>query len=458
MNIKLIVFFGIVALGVLISTISLTKCKPGRGDDGTVAPPIAGSGNNKANPNANVPLTPITPKSGEGSTKNGIATPKIVPSNANTSEVEVADIANLAATKDYDAFIKLAGEKIPEREKMRIKELFQDPNLQLDPKRPYWEMAKSAKNNRWMLNFIPLEGTQAEARSIQIDLAKTDAGYDITKVVTPATVKEIAQLIKPTDIAEPKDGIRPVDPIPQDDSAPEVDSLTVAQVFTQAVLNQDFVSARQLAGARVTDERIAGLMIALEDGNFSLRQERPLVVAYSSGSKSMVLSRVYSPKNNSEFAITLDKGATWYVRDITFGKVIASLAKDADATYSPIVEDPTGGDSLVVYFDFDNSGLTSRADNQLKIVANILKQDRQRRIRITGHADALGSDSYNRELSQQRASSIRNAIIERGANPEQVITEGYGESKPRKPNFNDDGTDNPQGRTLNRRAEVYLDF
>jgi outer membrane protein OmpA-like peptidoglycan-associated protein len=42
--------------------------------------------------------------------------------------------------------------------------------------------------------------------------------------------------------------------------------------------------------------------------------------------------------------------------------------------------------------------------------------------------------------------------------PEQVVTEAFGAAKPRKPNFLPDGSDNPSGRSQNRRAEVLLDF
>jgi outer membrane protein OmpA-like peptidoglycan-associated protein len=70
----------------------------------------------------------------------------------------------------------------------------------------------------------------------------------------------------------------------------------------------------------------------------------------------------------------------------------------------------------------------------------------------------LGSDNYNAKLSNQRADAIREALILMGVSSNQVVTEGFGESKPRRPNFNPDGSDNPTGRSENRRAEVYLDF
>jgi OmpA-OmpF porin, OOP family len=171
---------------------------------------------------------------------------------------------------------------------------------------------------------------------------------------------------------------------------------------------------------------------------------------------------VYSDQITSEFALELGQaGGAWHVNGLTFSKVLSVLSEKAGAgnvAYSPIVEDPSGGDSLVLYFEFDDAGLTPRTSRQLEIVADILSQGAERVIRINGHADALGSDDYNITLSDKRAESIRQALISMGVEPDQVITEAFGATKPRKPNFLPDGSDNPGGRSQNRRAEVLLDF
>ena len=112
----------------------------------------------------------------------------------------------------------------------------------------------------------------------------------------------------------------------------------------------------------------------------------------------------------------------------------------------------------MVYFDFDKDGVTSRANKQLGIIASILKSDASRKIRINGHADALGTDQYNETLSDGRSAAIRKALVAAGVNNKQIITEAFGETRPQRPNFKNDGTDDPSGRSQNRRAEVYLDF
>lgn len=372
--------------------------------------------------------------------------------NKETPEGIIGGLANRVMKKDFQGLVETAGkDSISPGVQAELKKLVEDPNLKLDPKQPFREMAKTRDTERWVLNFVPRDDSgTAKPRSVVVDIRKSGPSqFEIEDVKFSADVKEVVKAVEEAQ------------PLPEGDSGIgtlKLDSLTVARAFSEAVMSEDFISARRLCGPEVTDERIAGLMIALEEGRFQMREDRPLILTLARDRVSWVLSRVNSPVQNSEFALELEKLGQWKINGLTFGKVISSLAKQVDGPYSPIVEDPAGGESLVIYFDFDNAGLSSRASSQLAIVSNILSQDPDRKIRITGHADAVGSDDYNRALSQQRAESIRQAIIQSGISPDQVITEGFGSTKPRKPNFKEDGSDNPTGRSANRRAEVYLDF
>lgn len=372
--------------------------------------------------------------------------------NKESPEGIIGGLANRVMKKDFQGLLDAAGNQaISPGVQAELKKLVEDPNLKLDPKQPFREMAKTRDTERWVLNFVPRDGSGAgKPRSVVVDIRKSGPNqFDIADVKFSADVEEVVMAVeKAQPLPEGAGGVGTV----------KLDSLTVARAFSEAVMSEDFISARRLCSPEVTDERIAGLMIALEEGRFQMRDDRPLILTLAREQVSWVLSRVNSPVQNSEFALELEKLGQWKINGLTFGKVISSLAKQVDGPYSPIVEDPSGGESLVIYFDFDTAGLSTRASSQLAIVSNILSQDPDRKIRITGHADAVGSDEYNRALSQQRAESIRQAIIQSGISPEQVITEGFGSTKPRKPNFKEDGSDNPTGRSANRRAEVYLDF
>jgi len=355
--------------------------------------------------------------------------------------------------KDFAGFAALVGPgAISEPARAEIKTLIESPDLKLDPVKPHVEISKSAEGLRWAFNFVPVTGTGASSQ-LYADLKEApDKEIDIAKVSLPLSLSTTRGAAPAGD---PRAATAP--------SAEAADALTVAHAFSKAVIRRDFRTARELADpSTVTDERVAALMIAVEEGKFALKQDRPLVVTLAREDITWVLARVESESTSSEFAVELGQiDSAWKVNGLTFSKVLSALSEAAgagDVSYSPIVEDPEGGDSLVLYFEFDDSGLTARTERQLAIVAEILNQSAERVIRINGHADALGSDNYNVGLSDRRAESIRQTLIGRGVKPGQVVTEAFGAAKPRKPNFLPDGSDNPSGRSANRRAEVLLDF
>jgi len=83
-----------------------------------------------------------------------------------------------------------------------------------------------------------------------------------------------------------------------------------------------------------------------------------------------------------------------------------------------------------VMFDFDSSILKSGAYAELDRVAKILNSYPQTRIRVEGHTDAAGTEAYNQTLSERRAETVQNALVQRGVDPLRVEAVGYGESQP----------------------------
>jgi outer membrane protein OmpA-like peptidoglycan-associated protein len=49
-----------------------------------------------------------------------------------------------------------------------------------------------------------------------------------------------------------------------------------------------------------------------------------------------------------------------------------------------------------------------------------------------------------------------NYLVQKGISPDRLVAHGYGESMPIAPNTNPDGSDNPEGRQLNRRTEMRI--
>lgn len=109
-----------------------------------------------------------------------------------------------------------------------------------------------------------------------------------------------------------------------------------------------------------------------------------------------------------------------------------------------------------VFFDFDKYSLRPESFVELDRVVAFLNEYPNIEIEMSAHTDSKGSDEYNMTLSHNRAKSVREYIISKGIAATRIISQGYGETKPVADNNNDDGTDNPEGRQLNRRVEFKI--
>ena len=75
-------------------------------------------------------------------------------------------------------------------------------------------------------------------------------------------------------------------------------------------------------------------------------------------------------------------------------------------------------------------------------------------VTIEGHTDAIGSDADNQALSERRAAAVRGAVEAALGSGYQYTSVGFGETRPVAPNTKPDGSDDPDGRALNRRVEI----
>lgn len=109
-----------------------------------------------------------------------------------------------------------------------------------------------------------------------------------------------------------------------------------------------------------------------------------------------------------------------------------------------------------IYFDFDKANIRSDAAKELDKLLQILIDNPEIKIELSSHTDSVGSYAYNLELSQRRADSSVNYLIEHGISSDRLVAKGYGEYKPIARNTNPDGTDNVEGRAKNRRTEFKI--
>lgn len=103
-----------------------------------------------------------------------------------------------------------------------------------------------------------------------------------------------------------------------------------------------------------------------------------------------------------------------------------------------------------VLFETGKATLLAGAMNNIDKLARFLTENPERQIIIEGHTDNVGSETYNLELSRNRANSVRNALLDRNVVSTRIRTEGYGESRPVASN------ESASGRQQNRRVEIVI--
>lgn len=108
-----------------------------------------------------------------------------------------------------------------------------------------------------------------------------------------------------------------------------------------------------------------------------------------------------------------------------------------------------------VLFDFGSSELRGQASTTLTNLATVIKDSKAPKVQVQGHTDSVSDDAFNQKLSEQRAQAVSSALKSDGVAAD-LEAVGYGETKPVAPNENPDGSDNPAGRRLNRRVEVFV--
>jgi outer membrane protein OmpA-like peptidoglycan-associated protein len=105
-----------------------------------------------------------------------------------------------------------------------------------------------------------------------------------------------------------------------------------------------------------------------------------------------------------------------------------------------------------VFFEYDKAVIKPESYGLLNEVASIIISHPEiLRIRIEGHTDDKGSDSYNLKLSQARADSVRDYLIRQGVPAVRLYSIGYGETRP----IADNKT--ASGQALNRRVVFYIE-
>lgn len=85
-----------------------------------------------------------------------------------------------------------------------------------------------------------------------------------------------------------------------------------------------------------------------------------------------------------------------------------------------------------IFYEYDKATLTAESTAALDELVKLLELNPNATIEIGSHCDHRGSDKYNQKLSQARAESVVNYLIEKGIEQERLTAAGYGEGKPKE--------------------------
>ncbi|MBY0563367.1 MAG: OmpA family protein [Hyphomonadaceae bacterium] len=101
-------------------------------------------------------------------------------------------------------------------------------------------------------------------------------------------------------------------------------------------------------------------------------------------------------------------------------------------------------------FDFDRDSVKGQFVPTLRDTGSVLREYEQTTVDVYGHADSVGSDAYNQDLSERRAMNVASVLMQGGVIRQRLIAQGFGETRPVADNSSD------SGRARNRRVEVYI--
>ncbi|MGJ8695388.1 MAG: OmpA family protein [Verrucomicrobiaceae bacterium] len=452
-NFGLYFFLGVIAIGLIAIGLFATQCSPPKEpvadnseqettvEDKTPEPviepdpedPFGNPPSPENTPNLEKPRTPE-----EMLTAVGIGAAELTP-KALLQKIGAA----LDAGEIEKAATLIGKDALTANHLAALQSLAEADKLRLHPARPVSEIGELEANRRarWALNLDDDFGSR-----IYFDLARRDTGkWGVDKLTLPPAVKEGA---KPSRVVF-------------------VDALGITDAFLASALEQNFDDAKSFVDSeKVSDAKIAGLCIIFEEAKYRLRDEKPLRAMFnretSAGFKANVQDE--AGERAAEFGLVVqraDETQPWRVTEVNLDQLLADYATrvaGGDVHFTPLVKNPSGGDTLILYFGFDEETLTPRTQRQLDIVASLLLTDPDKKLTLSGHTDALGSDDYNNSLSKKRADAVKKYLLSVNVPETQMITEAAGKTKPRLPNFTESGEDNPTGRRANRRTEIYLDF
>ena len=168
-----------------------------------------------------------------------------------------------------------------------------------------------------------------------------------------------------------------------------------------------------------------------------------------------IMSTFYSDEVDGNYVAVLQPGKSYIITSEAPGYLFYSERFDvpADSENDMIRKDISMTRDIVrllVYFDFDKATLQPASYIDLDRAVDWLKANATVKVELAGHTDNVGTRDYNKKLSQDRAQSVLDYLVQKGVSPPRLSARGYGMESPIATN------DTDEGRALNRRVEFRV--
>lgn len=158
----------------------------------------------------------------------------------------------------------------------------------------------------------------------------------------------------------------------------------------------------------------------------------------ATASKYAFYSQHYTPPDT---AIYKEISYSLFLTPIDTNQIAVKNDRDEDVTIIPLNN---------IFFDLNKATLRVESQTEMNHVVTFLREYPKLMIEISGHTDSVGTDAFNKALSQQRADAVREYILKKGIAPSRVRARGYGSSRPLSPN------DTEENRQRNRRTDFRI--
>ena len=142
-----------------------------------------------------------------------------------------------------------------------------------------------------------------------------------------------------------------------------------------------------------------------------------------------------------------DVGYYMDIQEARFIQLLRDSRIDIKQEANIVVLKMPGGDS----FKIDSARLEAGMLESLTLISQVLDEFNNTQITIYGYTDDAGDEDYNQKLSERRAMSVAQHLVDHGIDKQRIAIVGFGESQPVATNTTD------EGRAQNRRIELQVE-